>query len=65
MVGPPLMPRTKAQILYALADIADTLAHWPDEPHDHPYVAKLLREQQELLRRYARLTRERPRVSRS
>ncbi|HRY02722.1 MAG TPA: hypothetical protein P5256_06340 [Beijerinckiaceae bacterium] len=52
-----MMPRTKGQILYALADIADTLAHWPDEPHDNPYIAKLLREQQKLLRQYARMNR--------
>ena len=57
------MPRTRDQLLYALADITDTLTHWADEPHDHPYVAKLLREQESLLRQYARLTRSRGRAT--
>ncbi len=51
------MPRTLEQVLYALNDIGETLACWPGETANNPYIAKLLREQGELLRRYARLTR--------
>jgi len=53
------MPRTRDQILYALNDISETLACWPGETPENPYIAKLLREQAELVRRYARLTRAR------
>ena len=47
------MPRTLEQIRYALTDISETLACWPGETPDNPYIAKLLREQHTLLRAYS------------
>ncbi len=40
---------TLSQVNFALADIKETLAIWRDESSDHPYVAKLLRQWDEML----------------
>lgn len=50
-----LMPRTLEQIRYALTDISETLACWPGETPDNPYIAKLLHKQHTLLRAYSLL----------
>jgi len=40
---------TYAQVLFALADIKETLAIWIDAPEGDAYVAKLLRQWDEMM----------------
>jgi hypothetical protein len=40
---------TYAQVTYALADIKETLAIWVDAPEGDAYVAKLLRQWDDLM----------------